>query len=247
MKSHSKQTKVDLSIIIPAYREAERIGGTLKQIAGYLKQHDLGNVEVAVVANSHDPTAAKARAKARLFRNFHLVDEGKPVGKGKAVAMGMQKTSGSYKLFMDADLATPLHHLQTVSRYMKGGSDVIIGVRDLGKTHKGLRKFISSFGNLLVRLILRLSTKDTQCGFKAFRREVAQDLFSAQTIFGWGFDIELLAVAKARGYSIQTIAINDWRDVAGGSFANVATQAALSTFRDILKIKWQLIRGIYKR
>lgn len=159
----------------------------------------------------------------------------------------MLKAKGDWRLFMDADLATPLHHLDSIISYIEQGKDVIIGIRDLKSSHTGLRKFISSFGNFLIRLLLRLDIQDTQCGFKAFRAHVAEDLFSNQTITGWGFDMEVLAIAVKRGYSIQPIPINDWKDVAGGTFKNVAVTGALSTFKDLLKIKWNLISGRYRK
>jgi dolichyl-phosphate beta-glucosyltransferase len=155
----------------------------------------------------------------------------------------MQAARGRYRLFMDADLATPLHHLEAVAKLMREDVDVIIGVRDLQQSHRGLRKVISNFGNHLVRRLLRLGIRDTQCGFKAFRGPVADDLFARQTIVGWGFDIEVLALASRRGYRIGTVPIDDWQDVAGGTFTNVAVTGALSTFRDLLRVRRSLARA----
>jgi len=238
----------DLSIIIPAYNEARRIGESLEELADYLVANNFGQVEVVVVAaKSRDKTVEIARSKAKLFKSFRVIDAGSHVGKGRDVKLAMLEAKGKYRLFMDADLATPLHHMQAVNRHMQAGADVIIGIRDLQSTHTGLRKFISSFGNILVRLLLRLKLKDTQCGFKAFKATVAEDLFSKQTIMSWGFDMEVLAIAKKRGYQIATIPIDDWQDVAGGTFKNVAVTGALSTFKDLLKIKWNLISGKYRQ
>ena len=114
---------------------------------------------------------------------------------------------------------------------------------DLLLSHRGLRKVISNFGNRLVRRLLRLDIHDTQCGFKAFSGPVADDLFGRQTILGWGFDIEILALARQRGYRISTIAIDDWQDVAGGTFTNVAVTGALSTFRDMLRVRRTLAKA----
>lgn len=240
---------VDLTIIIPAYNEARRIGESLEQLATYLKQpHAYGEVEVVVVAaKSRDKTPEIAQSKAGMFKHFRVINAGSHGGKGRDVRLAMLETNGKYRLFMDADLATPLKHLTDVQREISKNTDVIIGVRDLSSSHTGLRKFISNFGNVLVRVLLGLKIKDTQCGFKAFRGEVATDLFSNQRIMGWGFDMEVLAIAKKRGYSIATIPIPDWQDVAGGSFKNVAVTGALSTFKDLLKIKWNLVSGKYKK
>lgn len=239
---------VDLSIIIPAYQEAERIGGTLDALAQHLQEKDYGRVEVlVVVAQSPDGTVDVAQSKADKFESFRVIDAGPRRGKGRDVRLGMREASGAYKLFMDADLATPLHHMQTVKQHSQAGKDIIICVRNLHETHTGLRKLISSVGNLLVRIVLGLRIQDTQCGFKAFRREVANDLFNKQRILGWGFDMEILAIAHNRGYSIETIEANDWRDVAGGTLNNVAVTGALSTFKELLTIKWNLITGKYKQ
>ena len=238
----------DLSIIIPAYKEEKRIGATLEELAAFLKRADLGRVEVIVaVTRGGDDTAEVARQRQSNFADLKVFESNVHRGKGHAVAEGMAKATGRYKMFMDADLATPLHHLETVARQIQAGNDVIIGVRDLAKIHKGLpRKLISTFGNILVRVVLGLKLKDTQCGFKAFRAAVADDLFSVQKIEGWGFDMELLSVAKRRGYSLATVDIPDWRDVAGGSLG-VGIKASLMTFAELFKIKWYLITGKYDR
>ena len=232
---------VDLTIVVPAYNEARRIVVSLETLSDYLHAHDLGTVEVlVVVARGEDDTAELARGQAGAFDMFRVIDAGEAKGKGRDVRLAMQQARGGYRLFMDADLATPLHHLKTVAKLMHEDVDVIIGVRDLRRSHTGLRRFISSFGNRLVRNALRLLIDDTQCGFKAFRGPVADDLFGRQTILGWGFDIEILALAAQRGYQIETIAIDDWQEVAGGTFKNVAVTGALSTFRDLLKVRRSL-------
>lgn len=241
--------QIDLSIIVPAYNEAKRIGESLDILSHYLKDNDVfGSVEVIVVAaKGRDRTIEIAEAKQSKFASFRVINAGTHAGKGRDVRLAMLEAKGNYRMFMDADLATPLHHLNEVQSFIKSGADVIIGTRNLSSSHKGLRKFISSFGNLLVRILLRLNIPDTQCGFKCFKSNVAIDVFGKQVIQGWGFDMEVLAIAKKRGYSISTIPITDWKDVAGGTFKNVAVSGAVSTFKDLLKIKWNLVRGKYRQ
>jgi len=237
------EATIDLSIVVPAYNEGRRIGVSLATLADHLKAHDLGAVEVlVVVARGHDHTADLARAAANEFDTLRVLDAGAPAGKGRDVQLGMRAAEGRYRLFMDADLATPLHHLESVAKLMRQDADVIIGVRDLRQSHRGLRRIISNFGNRLVRRLLDVDVRDTQCGFKAFRAPVADDLFGRQTILGWGFDIEILALAVRRGYRIETLPIDDWQDIAGGTFTNVAVKGALSTFRDLLKVRRSIAR-----
>lgn len=238
----------NLSVIIPAWKEAKRIGQSLEELGRYLIDHELGEVEVVVVvADSPDKTFEIAHSKSDLFEDYKVIQAGLRAGKGRDVRLAMQEATGVYKLFMDADLATPLHHLETVYCFMKEKADLIIGVRNLQTSHSGLRQLISRAGNVLVRGVLGINMRDTQCGFKAFRRCVADDLFSVQIINGWGFDMELLAIAKKRGYSIQSIPIHDWKDVDGGTFDNAAIRGSLSTIKDLLIIKWNFFTGRYKQ
>lgn len=237
-----------MSIIIPAWQEAKRIGDSLEKLRRFLTVHELRETEVLiVVADSPDETLEIAQSKSDSFKNYKVIRAGQRAGKGRDVRLAMQEAKGKYKLFMDADLAAPLHHLNTVQRLMEEKADIIIGVRNLQTSHSGLRKIISNFGNQLVKFVLRINIRDTQCGFKAFRAPVAEDLFGVQTINGWGFDMELLAVAKKRGYSIQMIPIHDWKDVDGGTFDNTAIRGSLSTLKDLLTIKWNLLTGKYEQ
>lgn len=250
---------IKLSIIIPTYNEVERIGHTLSQIHEHLKGQTDSYEVIVVDADSPDGTADKAREYTRLFKNFSVMSAGpKPAKraiKGKQVKLGMLKAQGEYVMFMDADLATPLKYLSDVDSLAKSNKPVGICVRDLQKSHTGLRKLVSSFANFLVQLLILPGIKDTQCGFKAFRGDVAQQVFSRQTIVGWGFDMEVLAIARQLGYQIDTINVPDWKDVqhgdadktklSGSKFS--ALKAAIQTFPDLLKIKWGLITGRYKK
>lgn len=236
-----------LSIIIPAYQESERIEETLDKLADYIKKYSLKNIEVVVVvADSPDGTASIARAKSKLFEDFKVVDAGPKVGKGRDVRTGIFEATGDYKLFMDADLATPLHHIRAVQEKIDEGADVIIAVRNLSSIHTGLRKIISAAGNFLVQAMLLPGIPDSQCGFKAFSKEAANELFSRQTILGWGFDMEILAIARMRGYKIAQISAPDWSDKPNGTFEGEVKTAALETLGELFTIVWRKWRGVYK-
>ena len=231
-----------LSIIIPAYQEAARIQGSMEELAAYLdKQHDTDTEVLIVVADSPDGTADLVKAKAGLFKRFRLIAAGPKVGKGYQVRMGMLEAAGEYKLFMDADLATPLHYIEQVRALAVGGAEVIIAMRDLTSSHTGLRKLVSSFGNRLVQAVLLPGISDTQCGFKAFSADAADALFRRQTIMGWGFDMEILAIARLLKYPITTIPVPDWHDQPEGTIEDDITSAALVTLGElgmILLRKW---------
>lgn len=254
----SKKT-INLSVIIPTYNEVDRIGDTLKQIHQYFRGKQDTYEVIVVDADSPDGTAKEAIKSSKYIKHLEVISAGpkpsKRAIKGKQVKLGMLKATGAYIMFMDADLATPLKYLSDVSSLAKADRPVGICVRDLQKSHTGIRKLVSSFANFLVQLLILPGIKDTQCGFKAFRSDVAKQVFSRQTIVGWGFDMEVLAIARQLGYQIDTINVPDWKDVqhgesdktklSGSKFS--ALKAAVQTFPDLFKIKWGLISGRYKK
>jgi dolichyl-phosphate beta-glucosyltransferase len=243
---------VDLSIILPAYMEAAGIAQTLERLARFLQTRDYGVVEVlVVVADSPDGTAKIAESRAKLFKNFRVIHAGPRAGKGRDVRLGIFEARGRYRVFMDADLATPLGHLDDVKRLMDSGGTVGVAVRDLLKIHKGfLRKFMSSFGNIVAQVVLLPGIKDTQCGFKVFEAEAAEAIFSRQTMLGWSFDAEVLKIARTLGYKIITFEAPDWKDpkAAGqGLVGDSPLGAAIRTFRDLFIVRWNVIIGRYRK
>lgn len=243
--------KPDLSIVIPAYQEAPVIESSLTTLADYLQEHRLGQVEViVVVADSPDGTAELAEACADKFENFKVLRPGARVGKGRDVRLGMLEAAGRYRLFMDADLATPLHHLEDVKLLMARDTELMIAVRNLWTIHKGLkRKLITKGGNWLAQFILLPGIKDTQCGFKLMREDVCRQVFDRMTILGWGFDLEILVIAKNLGYHIATVEAPDWRDpkaLSGGLVGDSPMGAAWQVLRDLITVRLNLWRGRYR-
>lgn len=238
---------IDLSLVIGAYQEAKRIGQSLDELATWLQSHDYGAVEVVVVtADSPDGTADIVRSHAKKFASLHLVEPGPKMGKGRDIRDGMLAATGKVRLFMDADLATPLHHIDEAVAAIASGSDVAIAVRDLSSSHTGVRKFVSWGGNLLSRTLVAPDITDTQCGFKAFTAEAAETIFSRLTIMGWGFDMEVIAIAKAQGYQITTIPAPDWHDAPDGTVTGGVGGAALSSLGDLAKITAKRATRSYK-
>ncbi|HEY2003493.1 MAG TPA: glycosyltransferase [Candidatus Saccharimonadia bacterium] len=245
-------SEIDLSIIIPAYMEAAGIADTLEQLAAFLKTRDYGEVEVLlVIPDSPDGTAKIADSRAKLFKRFRIVHAGPRVGKGRDVRLGIYEARGRYRLFMDADLATPLKHLDQVHAGIERGDQVMIAVRSLWSIHKGLlRKAMSKFGNLFIQVLILPGIKDTQCGFKAFEASVAEDIFSRQTMLGWSFDAEILKVARLCHYKIALIDAPDWKDPKAASMGLVgdsALHAAIQTLLDTVTIRMNVWAGKYKK
>lgn len=239
----------ELSIVIPAYNEGQRIAQSLSALAKFLQHSSRRNVEVLVI--SQDPhTHRMASLECKKHDGFSSIELKQRAGKGGAVRIGMFEATGKYKLFMDADLATPLHHLGEVFEFIDRQGEIAIAVRHIDVTHKGLRKLISEFGNIMTRVLLTPKVPDTQCGFKVFEAEVAKQLFSRQRITSWAFDAEILAIAHQRGYKIEFIEADDWHDPKAdeeGLTGDSQTKAAIEGGLNVLAIKWRLMTGQYKR
>ncbi len=238
-KPHKKHP--DLSIVIPAYSEEKRIGKTLDKLSSFLKTHKEFKdkyIEVIVVsADSPDKTHEIILSKQSLFKDFKLLRPGPRVGKGRDVQYGMLRAKGQAVIFMDADLATPLKYLPEFYKTYLSGSDVVIATRNLRTHHPNfLRRLISYCGNLVFRLAGGVWVEDSQCGFKLFSRKASSLCFSKLTVLGWGFDMEILAIAKANNMKISTFRVNDWISVPDGTFSENILKNSIISLMDLAKI-----------
>lgn len=240
----------DLTVVIPAYREARLIGNTLVRLATFLTKHSFGKVQVIVVAaKSNDGTANIARKHAQLFDNFVLIHAGDKVGKGRDVALGMLHGRGRYRLFFDADLATPLSHLHQVQEFIDNGGEMGVGVRNVGHYHNTIsRNLVSRAASLVARVLIAPNVRDTQCGFKVFRADVAETLFSRIRLLQWNFDMELIAMARKFRHRIDTFEVPDWSDpkaegegMTGDSLWTAIMHGAVEPFM----IRLRIMRGKY--
>jgi len=247
---------VDLSIVIPTYNEAKRIGASLDELSKYLRSDEAKqyHTEVLVVdLDSPDGTADVVEKHKGDFEHLQVISAGpRPTGqfiKGAQVARGFEKAKGRYVMFMDADLATPLRHMAEVFQLMDENNPVGICVRDLSSSHQGIRKFVSNLGNWVAQVMVAPGIHDTQCGFKVFRADAAREIFSQQRIISWGFDLEALALARRYHYPITIFEVKDWHDVKTSSKLGgaKALKAAFSVLPDLIKIKWGLWTGKYRR
>jgi glycosyltransferase involved in cell wall biosynthesis len=241
--------KVYLSVIIPAYNEEKRISNTLLDIDHYLSQQDYTYEIIVVNDGSKDKTVQIVKKFTDLVKHLRLIDNQENHGKGWVVRQGILEAQGEIRLFMDADNATTIDHFEKMIPFFEQGYQVVIGSRDK-KDASGakqavpqsfLKRQLGNLGNLLIQLMAVSGIWDTQCGFKAFKAKAAQDIFSRAKIDRWGFDIEALALARKLGYRIGVIPVNWVND----PDSRVNWKGYLNTFRELFKIKWNLIRGKY--
>jgi len=237
--------KIYLSVIIPSYNEEKRISNTLLEIDKYLSKQDYSYEIIVVSDGSKDKTAAIVRKFSDLIKNLRLIDNKENHGKGWVVRQGMLEAKGQHRLFMDADNATTIDHFEKMIPLFKQGFKVVIGSRDK-KDAEGakqevpqsfLKRQVGNLGNILIQLFAVSGIWDTQCGFKAFTNKATDDIFKRCLIDRWGFDIETLAIARKLDYKIGIIPVNWINDPE----SRVTLKGYLNTFRELFKIKWNLI------
>jgi len=241
-------TDPEISIVIPSYNEELRLPVTLEKIAGYLPSLG-GETEILVVDDgSKDRTAEVAESFRRIFPNLRVISNGENRGKGFSVRHGMLEARGRAVLFTDADLSAPIEEAPKLLEALKT-YDVAIGSRALDRSlitvHESrFREFAGIVFNTIVRLVLRLPFVDTQCGFKAFRRERCQIIFKQQRIERFGFDPELLYLARHHGLRTVEIPVR-W----GHSPATKVNMLrdSIQMFFDIFTIRWNSLLGRYRR
>lgn len=238
----------DLSIIIPSYNEELRLPATLERIAAFLAI--LGETtEILVVDDgSKDRTAEVADSFRMKLPGLRVIANGENRGKGYSVRHGMLEARGCNVLFTDADLSAPIEEATKLLDTLKT-HDVAIGSRALDRSlitvHESrFREFAGVVFNSIVRLILRLPFVDTQCGFKAFRRERSKILFEQQRIERFGFDPELLYLARHHGLRTAEIPVR-W----GHSPATKVNMMrdSIQMFVDVFTIRWNALVGRYPK
>ncbi len=236
------------SIILPAYNESERIGATLEKISAHATEQGW-NAEIIVVNDgSSDGTAAVVRGLAARCPGVQLIENPGNRGKGYSVRNGMLHASGKILLFSDADLSSPIAEADKLFAAITAGADVAIGSRWLNaelqtKRQPLYRQLFGRIFNLALRLGLGLQFKDTQCGFKAFNRRAAQTLFPWQQIERWGFDPELLYLARRFHLTVQEVPV-EWAHREGTRLNPF--RDGLHMLIDIFRIRWNAFCGKYR-
>ena len=201
-----------LSIVIPAYNEGARIEHALDRVLACVAERRW-NAEVLVVDDgSTDNTPDIVHRWMANHPNLHLIHNDGNRGKGYSVRNGILQSVGQTVMFTDADLSSPIEEAERLFAALEAGADVAIGSRWLDKQRQTIhqplyRRFFGRCFNWVTRKIIGLPYKDTQCGFKAFRRDAAQVIFRLQTIERWGFDPEILFIARKLGYQIVEVPV----------------------------------------
>ena len=234
-----------LSLIIPAHNEENRLPDTLSQVAAYLNAQPYES-EILVVENcSSDNTMAIAQAFAAQDPRLRVLHSDRR-GKGLAVKQGMLEARGEYRFMCDADLSMPVSEIGKFLPPALKGYDIVIASREAPgavRYNEPIYRHLGGRGiNLIIRLLALPGVQDSQCGFKCFTARVAEDLFHIQTLEGWSFDIELLFVARRRGYRLVEVPI-DWYFQSDSKVR--AMRDALRMIRDIFTIRRNARRGLY--
>lgn len=237
-----------LSVIIPCYNEERRLEDNLEKKIAYLNKQVYKWELILVNDGSVDNTQLIIKKFIKNNQNFsiHLLNIKNNQGKGNAVKQGMIASKGKYQLFTDLDNSTSISQINKLLLQVKDNNIVIasryIQGANIGYKQNFLRRLVSRTGNLFVRLVLGLKYKDTQCGFKLFDRKATNIIFSKLKIKRWGFDLEILSLAKKYHLRVCEVPVV-WSDAKDSKLNPI--KAATQVFWETLKIKWYMLTNKY--
>jgi glycosyltransferase involved in cell wall biosynthesis len=236
-----------LSIVIPAYNESARIEQALDRVLTCVAERDW-NAEVLVVDDgSTDSTAAIVQHWMISHPNLQLIHNEGNRGKGYSVRNGLLQATGQIVMFTDADLSSPIEEAERLFAALNDGADVAIGSRWLDKQRQTIhqplyRRFFGRCFNLVTRVMMGLPYKDTQCGFKAFKHDAAQTIFRLQTIERWGFDPEILFIARKLKYKVVEVPVT-WGHDERSRISYL--KDGMKMLEEIFEIRTNSLRGRY--
>ena len=235
------------SIVIPAYNEGARLGATLEKVLAYVRQQGWTAEVIVVNDGSSDNTAEIVCAFREKNPEVRLLENPGNRGKGYSVRSGMLRTRGEVVVFSDADLSSPIEEMPKLLQALTAGADIAIGSRWLRaelqtQRQSAHRQLFGRVFNLLLRIVLGLQFKDTQCGFKAFSRRAAQTILPHQQIERWGFDPEILFLARKFGFRVEEVPVL-WGHCGGTRIHPLADGARM--FQEMLRVRWYNITGKY--
>lgn len=246
-----EQRERELTVVIPAYNEEGRIAPTLDHVRAYLAERYPSSEVIVVDDGSRDRTPDIVRERTADFERsgipLRLLGDGRNHGKGASVRTGMLAAEGRIVLFSDADLSAPIEETpKLVDPIRTGAADIAIGSRALDKSLIGVhqpasRELAGRLFNLAMRVTTGMPFHDTQCGFKAFRRDAARDVFARVRIERFGFDVETLFLACRLGYRVVEVPVV-WNNVLG---SKVSLFNGIDGFADLARVRWNSLRGLY--
>jgi len=236
------------SIVIPAYNESARLAASLERVIAYLQAQNWDAELLVINDGSRDSTAEIIRGFSVKNPAVRLIENPGNRGKGYSVRNGMLNAHGEILIFSDADLSSPIEEAPKLIAALNSGADIAIGSRWLRSETQTQRQPLHRqlFGrifNLLLRLTLGLKFKDTQCGFKAFTQSAARKVFAMQKIERWGFDPEILFLARKLGLKVEEVPVA-WGH-SGGTRINPVVDGA-HMFQEMLRIRWYSLTGKYE-
>ena len=245
--TRSPEQRLTYSFVIPAYNESVRIRPTLDELLRYTQEQNWDAEILVVNDGSTDDTAQIVREYGKTHAQVQLLENPGNRGKGYSVRNGMLRARGDICLFTDADLSSPVTEARKLFDAIGQGADIAIGSRWLRAEMQTERQplYRQAFGrifNLTLRAILGLGFADTQCGFKAFRRDAAQRIFPLQKIERWGFDPEILFLARRAGMRVEEVPVL-WAHSAGTRLHPF--RDGMRMFAEVLRIRWNAMSGEY--
>jgi len=233
-------------VIIPAFNEEKRLTQTLAKTVDYLNKQNY-TWEILVISDGSTDQTVKAVSEPSL-NGVKVIDNKVNHGKGYVVRQAMLAASGEYRLFMDADNSTKIQEIEKFWPKTKEGFEVIIGSRhttgsNIRVEQLWYRQILGRLGNWLTQILLLWGIEDTQCGFKLFSRKATETVFKYQTISGWGFDMEILLIAKLHKFKIIDAPVN-WYNEGESKFRSLS--GYFSTLIELFKIRINAWQGKYK-
>lgn len=237
-----------LSVIIPAYNEENRLTQTLFDINNYLNKQNYGYEIIVVSDGSKDRTVEKVKEIMPRIKNLRLFDFKENRGKGRVIREGMLKAQGDFRLFTDADNSTSINQVEKMWPYLNSNYQVVIGSRDvkgavLDPPQPWIRGVLFGKGFKLFRKIMvnLWEIKDTQCGFKCFSQQAAENIFSRCKIDRFAFDAEVLLLAKKQGYKIKEVPVY-WKN---NLESKVKFKSIIKMALDLFEIRINLLKKVY--
>jgi dolichyl-phosphate beta-glucosyltransferase len=240
-----------LSVIIPAYKEGDRIGRNLLEIDRYLKGKNYVYEIIVIVDGSNDNTAEVARNYSLQVPHLRVIDNPENHGKGYVVRQGLLEAKGRWRLFLDADGSTSITHLDAFEAQFDAGYDVIIGSRKIEgafiQVHQPkYREVMGEMGNWLIRGVLGLwSYPDTQCGFKIVSDTAAQEIARRMIVDRFGFDFELIILAIKLGFKIKQMPVR-WMNEEDSTVQLTGKNGFIQVLIDLFKTRMRLFFGAYR-